>query len=79
MANKSVLGLFIDENDAGDALSALRKAKYQDNEFEIMTGSPYPHGTFGEAHPKIKLHRFPIFGAVIGSVSYTHLTLPTKA
>ena len=30
----------------------------KDNEFEIMTGSPYPHGTFGEAHPKIKLHRF---------------------
>ena len=29
MANNSVLGLFIDENDAGDALSALRKAKYQ--------------------------------------------------
>ena len=29
MANNSVLGLFIDENDAGDALSALRKAKYR--------------------------------------------------
>ena len=78
MANNSVLGLFIDENDAGDALSALRKAKYQDNEFEIMTGSPYPHGTFGEAHPKIKLHRFPIFGAVIGFTVALIITVGTQ-
>ncbi len=78
MANNSVLGLFIDENDAGDALSALRKAKYQDNEFEIMTGSPYPHGTFGEAHPKIKLHRFPIFGAVIGFTVALIITIGTQ-
>ena len=78
MANNSVLGLFIDENDAGDALSALRKAKYQDNEFEIMTGAPYPHGTFGEAHPKIKLHRFPIFGAVIGFTVALIITIGTQ-
>ena len=33
MANKSVLGLFVDENVVGDTLSSLRKAGYKDNEF----------------------------------------------
>ena len=61
MANKSVLGLFVDENVVGDALSSLRKVGYKDNEFEVMTGSPYPEGTFGEAEPHHKLFRYTIF------------------
>ena len=35
MANKSVLGLLVDENVVGDALSSLRKVGYKDNEFEV--------------------------------------------
>ena len=64
MANKSVLGLFVDENVVGDTLSSLRKAGYKDNEFEVMTGSPYPEGTFGEAEPHHKLFRYPILLSV---------------
>jgi hypothetical protein len=43
-----------------------------------MTGTPYPHGTFGEAHPKLRLHRFPIFGAVIGFTVALIITVGTQ-
>ena len=78
MANKSVLGLFVDENVVGDALSSLRKSGYKDNEFEVMTGSPYPEGTFGEAEPRHKLFRYPIFGAVIGFTVALIITAGTQ-
>ena len=78
MANKSVLGLFVDENVVGDALSSLRKSGYKDNELEVMTGSPYPEGTFGEAEPHHKLFRYPIFGAVIGFTVALVITAGTQ-
>jgi len=78
MANKSVLGLFVDETVVGDTLSSLRKSGYKDNEFEVMTGSPYPEGTFGEAEPRHKLFRYPIFGAVIGFTVALIITAGTQ-
>ena len=78
MANKSVLGLFVDENVVGDALSSLRKSGYKDNELEVMTGSPYPEGTFGEAEPRHKLFRYPIFGAVLGFTVALIITVGTQ-
>ena len=49
MAQRSVLGLFKDEDSAADALDAVSAAGFAEGEFEILTGTPYPEGTFGEA------------------------------
>ena len=63
---RSIIGLFLDENLAADALDDLRKAGYTMDEYEVLTGLPYPEGTFGEDEPKHKLYRWPLFGAVCG-------------
>ena len=59
MAKRSVLGLFPEEqvDTAADAMEALASAGYTDSEYEVLTGTPYPEGTFGEAEPVHKLLR----------------------
>jgi hypothetical protein len=68
MANKkrSVLGLFNDPGTAADGVEALQNAGFGPNDFEIMTGAPYPEGTFGEEPVKHRLYYFPLVGAVVG-------------
>ena len=34
--------------------------------FDILTGSPYPEGAFGEPEPKHRLYVFPLMGAITG-------------
>ena len=63
-AKRSVIGLFTEEDSAADALDALRDAGYTQSEYEVLTGTPYPEGTFGEAEPVHKLYRFPLVGAI---------------
>ena len=52
LAKRSVLGLYSDVDVAADTLDALREAGYTSSEYEILTGTPYPEGTFGEDEPK---------------------------
>ena len=66
MGHRSVVGLFSDEDSAADALDALQAANFESNEYEVLTGTPYPDGTFGEAEPVHKLYRFPLVGAICG-------------
>ena len=67
MLNKrSIVGLYTDENAAADALDALNSAGYETNEYEILTGTPYPEGTFGEHEPEMRLFMFPLVGALVG-------------
>ena len=54
MAERSVVGLFTDENVAADAMDALKAEGYETNEYEVLTGTPYPEGTFGEHEPEHK-------------------------
>jgi hypothetical protein len=70
MAKRSVLGLFTEDqvDEAGDAMEALALAGYTTNEYEVLTGTPYPEGTFGEAEPKHKLFRWPLTGAACGFI-----------
>ena len=66
-----------EEDSAADALDHLRDAGFEDHEYEILTGTPYPEGTFGEAEPQHHLYRWPIFGALTGftiSLFYTSIT-----
>ena len=57
MAKRSVLGLYTEEDSAADALDNLREAGFEEGEYEILTGVPYPEGTFGEAEPEHNLYR----------------------
>lgn len=66
LAQRSVIGLFREEDSAADALDALRDEGFTQGEYEVLTGTPYPDGTFGEAEPVHKLFRFPLIGAVVG-------------
>ena len=68
MAKRSVLGMFLDEDVAADALDALKAEGYTTSEYDILTATPYPEGTFGEAEPIHKLFRWPLVGAVCGFI-----------
>ena len=47
-------------------------------EYEILTGTPYPEGTFGEEEPVHKLYRFPLIGAACGFTVGLLLTTATQ-
>jgi hypothetical protein len=66
MGKRSVLGLYIEEDSAADALDNLKEAGFHESEYEILTGVPYPEGTFGEAEPQHNLYRWPLIGAICG-------------
>lgn len=63
-----MLGLFKEEEAeaAANATEALEQAGYSNENFEILTGSPYPEGAFGEREVKHKLYVFPFMGALLG-------------
>jgi len=75
---RSVLGLFTKEDAAADALDALRSAGYDKGEYEVLTGTPYPEGTFGEEEPKHTLYRWPLIGAACGFIVALVLTSGTQ-
>ena len=72
------MGLFTDEDVAADALDALRAEGYEINEYEVLSGTPYPEGTFGEAEPVHKLYRWPLIGAACGFIIGLILTTGTQ-
>ena len=63
-----MLALFKEDEAAAaaNATEALEQAGYTNQEFEILTGSPYPEGAFGEREAKHRLYVFPFMGAVLG-------------
>jgi hypothetical protein len=78
MAKRSVIGLYTNEDAAADALDALKAAGYSTSEYEVLTGTPYPEGTFGEAEPVHKLFRWPLMGAASGFIIGLILTTGTQ-
>ena len=75
---KSIIGVYTDENSAADALDALNSAGYETNEYEILTGTPYPEGTFGQHEPEHTLYRWPLIGAACGFIVGLMLTVGTQ-
>ena len=59
-------------------MDAVRAAGFGEGEYEVLTGTPYPEGTFGEAEPVHKLYRFPLVGAVCGFIVGLALTAGTQ-
>lgn len=78
MAKSSVLGVYPDAPTAADAVDALRDAGFKRNDYEILAGSPYPEGTFGEEEAKHRLFYFPIIGAICGFTSAILITAGTQ-
>jgi len=78
MGQRSVLGLFTDVDAAADALDIVAVYGFAQDEYEILTGTPYPEGTFGEAEPVHKLYRFPLIGAACGFIVGLLLTAGTQ-
>ena len=76
--SKSVLGLYSDPNQAADAMDALKGAGFPLGTFDVLTGTPYPEGAFGEHVPQHRLFRFPAFGAIIGFTLAIFLTAATQ-
>jgi hypothetical protein len=78
LSQRSVLGLFTNEDTVADAMDALKAAGFTTGEYEVLTGTPYPEGTFGEAEPVHKLFRFPLIGAASGFIVGLLLTAGTQ-
>ena len=78
MGQRSVIGLFTDVDAAADAMDAVAAAGYAQGDYEVLTGTPYPEGTFGEAEPVHKLYRFPLIGAACGFIVGLLITAGTQ-
>lgn len=78
MARTEVLGLFHNEESAADAISRLRDAGFPPREVDVLTGTAYPEGTFGEHVDKHRLFVFPLVGAACGLAVGLLLTAGTQ-
>ena len=78
MANKNVLGLFSDAETAADATDVLLEAGCAQEDFDVLTGSPYPDGAFGEKTPVHHIYVFPLIGALMGLTVAILLTAGTQ-
>jgi len=74
-----MLALFKEEEKAAKATEALEKAGHTNENFDILTGSPYPEGAFGEAEPKHHLYVYPLVGAFVGFTMGLLLTIATQS
>ena len=78
MANKSVLGVFEDADTAANATDVLLEAGLPQEDFDVLTGCPYPEGAFGEKEPRHHIYVFPIVGALMGLTVAFLLTAGTQ-
>jgi hypothetical protein len=78
MSTQSILGLFQQPEPAADAMDGLKEAGFELGTFDVLTGTPYPEGAFGEHVPQHRLFRFPAFGAIIGFTLSVFLTAVTQ-
>ena len=74
-----MLGLFTQAEATASATEALEQAGYSNENFEILTGAPYPEGSFGEREAKHKLYVYPFVGALLGFSVAMLLTGATQA
>ena len=66
MTTQGILGLYETPDAAADAVEGLQNAGFVDHEYEVLSGTPYPEGAFGEPPVQHKLYVFPLVGALVG-------------
>ena len=52
MAKQSLIGLFEKPDSAADAMDGFNNGGYELGSFDVLTGTPYPEGAFGEHVPQ---------------------------
>ena len=78
MAKHPILGLFDNANHAADAGDGLQQTGIPQEDYDFLTGAPYPEGAFGERHESHRLYIFPFVGALLGLTSGILLTAMTQ-
>ena len=78
MARQAFLGLFREADAAANAVSRLQEAGVAPRDLDVLTGSPYPEGAFGERHEAHRLYVFPFIGAFCGFAVALLLTAGTQ-
>ena len=66
MATRDILGLFKDAETAAEGARRLKEAGFTADDYDVLTGNPYPEGAFGEHVKKNRLFVFPLTGAFVG-------------
>ncbi len=79
MARQSVLGVYADADSAAAGARSLRGAGFTGEDYEVITGNPYPEGAFGDHPKKNKLFVFPIAGGFTGFALALLITAGTQA
>ena len=78
MAKRGVLGLYQDANYAAEAGDALQEVGLTNENYDFLTGAPYPEGAFGERETTHHLYVFPFIGALCGLTAGILLTSMTQ-
>ena len=78
MAKVAVLGLYQDAGYAAEAGDALQSQGLTNEDYDFLTGAPYPEGAFGERHNSHRLYVFPFVGALCGLTAGILLTSMTQ-
>ena len=79
MARKNVLGVYADAESAAEGARRLRSAGFTNEDYDVLTGNPYPEGAFGEHVKKNRLFVFPIAGGLTGFAVALLFTAGTQA
>lgn len=74
----ALLGLFQEPDQVIVALDALRAAGFAGREIEVLSGTPYPAGTFGEDQRPHHLFTFAFAGALAGLIVGLLVTIGTQ-
>jgi hypothetical protein len=78
MADRAVLGLFEEVDDAAGATQTMLDNGFTGEEFDVLSSAPYPHGAFGEAERQHNLYVFPLIGAASGFITGVLITAGTQ-
>jgi hypothetical protein len=74
----ALLGLYDQPDAVARALDGLRAAGFASRDLEVLSGTPYPPGAFGEEPPRHRLYVFPFVGAACGFAVGLLLTIGTQ-
>lgn len=78
MATQAVLALFSNAQKAANATDLIKGLGIKDDQWDVLSGVPYPEGAFGERMKRIRLYVFPFIGAALGLSVALLLTAGTQ-
>ncbi len=77
-AQTRLLGIYRDAPAAAGAMEQLRAAGFRGRDLEVLTGTMYPAGAFGEEPVRHRLFVYPLAGAACGFAAGLLLTIGTQ-